>query len=306
MRPLTGFALVCAPLCGVAWLAAADQSALPSKTPPAAIVDDNFIRELQDEALLQLISGITAHKPQRRLRVIETVGDAKDHRAVEDLEHAYSVTTFDGVRCKLIESIGQLHDRAALGWLTQRLSDGSLSVQCFAAWAIGELHTAKAVPALLRSLRTPEVELRWTVLDALGKTGRNSLVAEALEPFLSDADVQTRFMAAQAMGGVAGPEETSVLLARLPQESSLDVQDALAAALGRSGGAVAVEHWIEVLKYAPTPTTEHWAEAGLAAAPSDLTRPALQALAMGNDARLKLIALRLLHERSESSRRVEP
>jgi len=265
---------------------------------PAAAAEraEGIMETLQKQALPDLINSLTDKKPGRRLRLVRVTGDLHDHRAAQYLLRAYEETEEEGVRCKLLESMGKLHDPTLLSWYFRRLKDPSIGIRCFAIWALGELGTSQAIDPLRRMLWSKNPFVRMTTINALGKTGQNPPLAFELEVLLRDEDVQIRFLTAKALRGLAGPDSAPELIDRLLQEADPDVQEALARTAGTTGGGVAAGHFIELLKNSPSQDTEHWAEAGLAAGPRDIVIPALTPLLKTGDFRLRLSASRVLAE----------
>jgi len=285
----------------MAWVPLASQD-LPAPSPrrnaPSAPVRDSesILQTLQQQALPDLIGSLTEKKPHTRLRVTRIVGDVHDHEACEYLVKAYEQTSAEGVRCKILESIGKFHDRAQRQWLSERLGDPHISIQCFAVWALGELRDPQADDILRQKLWSSNHYVQMTAIDALGKMDRNSSVALEVGVFLRDDDVQMRFLAAKALYNVAGPESLAELEERLLQEPSVDVQEILARTLGHAGDVAGAARLIDLLKNAPSQATEHWAEVGLRAVRPAVLIPALTPLMEGKDFRLKVAAARVLSE----------
>ncbi len=291
----------------VVWVPATSQDLSPSpprreSRPSVSHESEGILQTLQRQALPDLIHSITEKKQSKKLRITHIAGDIENHEASQYLVDAYAQTSAEGVRCKIIESIGKFHDPEMLGWLAERLKNPHISIQCFAIWAMGELKTPRAAALLLPRLWSSNRYIQMTVIDALGKTGKNGAVASELSTFLRDEDVQVRYLVAKALMGTAGPDAAPVLAERLMEEPSVDVQEALARTLGRTGGAVGIGHLIELLKYPPSQATEHWAEVGLEAADPALVFPVIEPFANGDDFRLKVAALRILNELRKTSR----
>ncbi len=258
--------------------------------------NENILQTLKKQALPELIHSITDKKPGTSLRVTYVVGDADDHLASQYLVRAYEQTNDEGVHCKIIESIGKSHDGTRWEWLSQHLEDPHISIQCFTIWAMGELRDSRTLEILRRKLWSSNHYVQMTAIDALGKMPRNANVAMELSAFLRDEDVQVRFLAGKALLNVAGPYAVPEIAERLREEPSIDVQEALARALGRAGGAVGVGRLIELLKNPPSQATEHWAEVGLKAADPAIVVPAIAPLMESDDFRLKVSAARVVSE----------
>ena len=264
--------------------------------PPPTRESEGILQTLKRQALPDLIDSLTEKKSTKRLRVTRIAGDAQDHLATGYLVQAYGDTNDEGVRCKILESIGKFHDHLQLEWLSGHLDDPLVSIQCFTIWAIGELRDPHAPDVLRRKLWSPNRYVQMTAIDALGKSGKNGAVASELSIFLRDDDVQVRYLAAKALLGTAGPEVVPELSERLMVEPSVDVQEVLAKGLGSIGGPVGVGHLIELLKSPPSQATEHWAEVGLESADLHVLFPALRPLLEGDNFRLKVSAKRILSE----------
>jgi len=256
--------------------------------------DDNIIQTLQQQALPDLVRDVTRSKDARTLRVMRTEGDADDMSAGPLLVQAYTQTDAEGVHCKIIESIGKLRDPRLKRWLIERTSETSIRIQCFAIWALGELHDPQTIAILRKKLWNSNRTIQMMAIDALGKTGRSLSVARELMVFLSDEDVQFRFLTAQSLRMVGGPEQVSGIADRLTQESSIEVQDLLAQALGQVGGQAGIDRLVYLVRESPSSATEHWMEVGLQASDPALVLPALTPLLEGQDFRLKLSAARIL------------
>ena len=263
--------------------------------------DDDILQSLQKEALPDLIQSLTEKKNAKHLRIVRVAGDVQDHRASQLLVDAYEKNKDEGVRYKILESLGRLRDPSLLKWLERRLEDPHIGIQCFAIWALGELKSPAAAEALRQKLWASNRFVQITAIDAIGKIGKNASVAAQLEVFLRDDDVQVRYLAAKALGGAATPESAPELAQRLAEEPSAEVQEVLAVTLGRTGGEVGVGRLIELLKYSPSPATEHYAELGLAVAERENLVPALKPLLEGDDFRLKVAAARILNEKDHEA-----
>jgi HEAT repeat protein len=276
---------------------------LPATTPPPEIRSStsnntgDIIQSLNQQALPDLIHSITEKTPHLRLISNPFLGDVQDpHEVSTYLVRAYKQTTEEGVRCKILESIGRFHDRAELEWLIERLDDPHVNIQCFAIWALGELRDMRASDALMQKLWNANRYVQMTAIDALGKMGKSRVVATEIGVFLRDDDVQVRYLAAKALFNVAGPEMVDELLDRLEHESSIDVQDVLAKAIGHSGEQKGAHRLSELLKSTSSQAMEHWAEVGLRAVRPGILVPILAPLLEGNDFRIKISAARILSE----------
>lgn len=265
-----------------------------SRTAPADMNEEGILEIIQKTALPDLIQSISTRPEKGRFHLTQIDGVLQDSRATPYLLQAYVNTTEEGLRCKLLESLGKLHDPSLLNWFVKRLNDPSIGIQCFAIWALGELRSRHAVSPLKGKLWSTNRFVQMTAMDAIGKSGPTPEVAEDLILFLNDRDVQIRYIAAKSLSGPASRDVLPAMMNRLLMEPSVDVQDILARTLGQQGGAVVAGRFIELLKISPIPATEHWAELGLASGEPGIVIPLVTPLLSEADTRLRISAARIL------------
>ena len=90
-------------------------------------------------------------------------GDEVVPRLIQEVGSGYTTSRFESVRL-----LGRLRDRRAVPILIHALDDRSATVAALAAWGLGEMRVAEAVPALLPYTGEIARELRAEVIRALG------------------------------------------------------------------------------------------------------------------------------------------
>jgi HEAT repeat protein len=123
-----------------------------------------------------------------------------------------------------------------------------------AAWALGWIGDAAAVPGLLAALRDAEEDVRRAAAAALGEIGDAAAVPGLLAA-LRDADADVREAAAAALGWIGDAAAVPGLLAAL-RDADADVRRTAAAALRRIGDAAAVSGLLAALRDADADVRE--------------------------------------------------
>src|SRR5665213_2408731 len=91
--------------------------------------EESIIQTLNNESLPALISALTDKGKTRHFRLIHVLGDVQDLSTGRYLMQAYEDTDSEGIRCKILESMGKLHDPTLLSWFNQRVNDPLISIQ---------------------------------------------------------------------------------------------------------------------------------------------------------------------------------
>jgi cellulose synthase operon protein C len=101
--------------------------------------------------------------------------------------------------------------------LIEQLASPDPATRRYAAEDLGDLHDARAVPALMEAVRDPEVAVREAAVDALVAIGGQE-VPEHVAPLLQTEDVALRNYAIEILER-AGPESIEVLVAACHSDS---------------------------------------------------------------------------------------
>ncbi len=135
-----------------------------------------------------------------------------------------------GLRSEVITLLIRLGERV-LPVLRERLCDDDDDVRIFAANISGHIGAAEGVSALLMALTDPNPNVRYAVVEALGKIGDARAIPFLLE--LIERDEWTQFPAIEALGRIGDPAAIPILLKQAESSSWLRV--AAIEALGRLG-----------------------------------------------------------------------
>lgn len=121
----------------------------------------------------------------------------------------------------VIAALGSLRAVTAIAPISQILGDKSLGRRYVAAWALGEIGDASAVPALLPALNDDDAEVRKYATRALIKLNQSSV--EPLIAYLATAPPQGGAGAIRALGDIADPRALNVLLAHVNGVNRVEV-----------------------------------------------------------------------------------
>lgn len=247
---------------------------------------------LGPSSLPWLIEALKDRDSTRQIHVIEVLGDLRDLKAADYLLRRFENSSSTLVRCKIMEALGKLRHPGLYDFIAGQVEASDPSIHCFAIWALGEMRLRKAVPLLLRILRTENGYAVVTAIDALGKCGTPDQAPFLLE-YLKYENIQTRFVTAKALGEIGDGRLAPLLLHAMAKEPDPEVQETLARTLGKIGGDPAVEKLVQLLKESAAPTWQHLAEAGLESAGLRAAF-ALMPLLRENDLRLRVAAAKIL------------
>jgi HEAT repeat protein len=128
-----------------------------------------------------------------------------------------------------------LHARS-LPFLLTLLEDGNEQVRTFAGVMLGSMKLSGAVPALIKALADPDMNVKSAAAEALGKIGDR----RAVEPLICalSTDMWLQFPAAIALGEIGDPRAVAPLVTLLPVPGS---NIPAIQALGRLAHASALE-----------------------------------------------------------------
>jgi hypothetical protein len=108
----------------------------------------------------------------------------------------------------------------------------SLYVRRHSAWALGQIHDERAVPALVEAARDQDIYLRHIVVDALGEIKCVGAIAALGEILMKDVDKNIRRRAADKLGRTGSPAGIQLLAVGL-KDRDAGVREYAARALGK-------------------------------------------------------------------------
>jgi HEAT repeat protein len=181
--------------------------------------------------------------------------------------------------------------------LIAALGDTSSALRADAARALGNRTppATAAVPALITALGDPDRRVRERAAAALGDIGDDAAVPTLGQVLTNDTSRDVAEEAARALGQIATPEAATRLEGALLSASLRDepFRRVVVESLGRTGQPSAVEMLVGFLPVADRRLQQTILEA-LADSESPAAITALLRMLQGNDANLKLMAVRAL------------
>ncbi len=145
-------------------------------------------------------------------RSLAAFRSAADSKVFPLLEQALRNDEKDRLRNAAMEITVALHGRA-LPFLTALLEDADEQVRTFAGVMLGTTKMSGAVPALIKALVDPDMNVKHAAAEALGKIGDR----RAVEPLICalSTDMWLQFPAAIALGEIGDPQAVEPLVALL-------------------------------------------------------------------------------------------
>ena len=196
-------------------------------------------------------------------------GDPKALPAVAQLLHSASSSARD----EIVRALGDMHSAEAVPTLIQVLeSDPENLVRSDAVKALREIGNPETVPAMLRLLRTePNSEVRDQIVIALADIGGSEAVPALLHTLRSDSDDGVRSRAAKVLCDLGRAETMPALLRALLSDPDRHVRSAIAHSLCMFDSAEALPALTQSLESDPDylvreDAAESLAELGSAAA----------------------------------------
>jgi HEAT repeat protein len=149
-----------------------------------------------------------------------------DRAAASDLLRQRARAGTPAERRLAVESLGAMHERAAVATLLAATRDSDADVRKLAVIALRKAGDRAAAPRLREILATqPDAPLAKAALAALGRLGDASDRA-LLRPFLSDADESVRVHAAGALGMLGSDAGLDTLLAAIDGDNPVAQKNA--------------------------------------------------------------------------------
>lgn len=191
---------------------------------------------------------------KRRAAVLIALGLLAGAAAAQGDRVAYFVRKMDSagfkVRLQAAFILGRLRDARALPALAKALTDPHYAVRAAAALALGRIRDARATDPLLNALGDPEPWVRAEAVRALGLI-RSRKALPQLVARLKDHDWKVRIEAARGLGQILDPRAVMPLAAIVEQQlASADLINAARRSLVRLAGVIKVEELLTQLRTA--------------------------------------------------------
>jgi HEAT repeat protein len=193
-----------------------------------------FVEEPGDVDILAAVA--TDPDPEIRSVAIGSIPDpARDDRAFHVIVRALH-DFVEEVRVSAVSRLGY-SGRSDAVVPVAAAGDVAPHVRTMAAYALGRLKRAEAVPTLLRLLDDPDRHVRERAVEALGVIGGPAAV-DALTALGGDPDPQVRTQAAKALPQAAGSDpRVTVRITELARDPEPSVRAATLSGLATAGGS---------------------------------------------------------------------
>jgi len=110
------------------------------------------------------------------------------------------------VRVNAATELGRLRERRAVPALIESLKDPNMALRSNAAFALGEIGASEAAPRLIDLLRDPEERVRKSVVKALGMIRAKEAVAPLIQVLDADNSRVIRKSALRSLGQIGDPK----------------------------------------------------------------------------------------------------
>ena len=165
-----------------------------------------FLRGNPLYAFQSIIRHTASGGERKRIETTRGLGDARSPLGVEELVDALGDPSFN-VRFEAVVSIARTRPHPKLvDALTETMAGDDADLRIAAAWALGRMGSADAVPALREAFASDYPLLRARSARALAMLGDTTIIPRLRELFDEEADVGLRLAYASALGGLGDAE----------------------------------------------------------------------------------------------------
>jgi len=195
-----------------------------------------FLRGNPFMAMGSLIRYQVARSEQDAVLSTERLAEAKSLLTVDELLDALHDPRFQ-VRVEAVISIARMpSDPRLISALGEILHGTELALSTMAAWALGRIGNADAIPTLEAALDSPYHSIRAHSARALGKLSAHALIPMLHSRLQAETDTGLQMAYASALGNLQGKEAVDDLLQLLYKTSNPKARVELALALARLVG----------------------------------------------------------------------
>jgi HEAT repeat protein len=138
-------------------------------------------------------------------------------------------------------------EKPSISWLIDELKDEDWHIRSSAAVLLANIGNTQSVIPLISALNDENDEVRWDVVNALGRSKARNAVPALIEILRNDKVDYVRWSAATALGEIGDQRAVEPLINALADESK-GVQTKTAEALGKTKDKRAVKPLIPLLK----------------------------------------------------------
>jgi GTPase SAR1 family protein len=138
---------------------------------------------------------------------------------VDILWDLYRVGEFYLLRKRAITVLSQIKPAKLIDSLIDQLTDKKNDACAHSAYALGEIGSPKAIPALLQAMEhNKNSDVRWRAAFALGNIGNPEVIPTLLKAMQNDKDISVRWRATYALGIIGSMEVIPELLMTLEND----------------------------------------------------------------------------------------
>jgi HEAT repeat protein len=217
---------------------------LACAAPSDGLQDDPTLREQLVKARLEILD--------LKLRLARSAGKTDDESAAIEEALASPFIEVSGAALAELAKLPDERRRAVLPALLRRFESSPEAFRISALEVLGRVAAPEALDAVVRAGASPSAAVRRAVASAL-KTSSSPDALRTLLKLMTDADVDVRIAAIDALGVAKREGAVLPLIERLGAETVPKAVEKAVDALGAIGSAAAVEPLLDLLERAQRP-----------------------------------------------------
>lgn len=205
-----------------------------------------FLRGNAFQAMSSLVWYHFAKEERAVVEMTERLGETRSPLTVEELLEVLEDPRFN-VRYEAIISVARTRpDPRLTEALIHILKGTELALSTVAAWALGRIGDASAIPALREGLNSPYHSIQAHSVRALGALGDREIIPLLVERLATETDKGLQMAYASALGKLQARQAAKPLLDLLKSFENEGARMELALSLARLGGNEG--HFIQLLR----------------------------------------------------------
>jgi HEAT repeat protein len=203
----------------------------------------------------EMQASLRSANPADRAQAVSRLGTGCYANAGDDALAALERDPEGSVRTAAAFTLGTLKERRAVDALLRALDDRVPNVRSGAAFALAKIVPKEVAGRLDLSLEAEtDVTTRGGIVQALGQTDDAAALRPLATVLARDPNAGIRTMAAHALGGLRSvPGSAGPLCVALRSDAAVEVRQAAAQALGILGNPVALETLMSALDHDTSP-----------------------------------------------------
>ncbi|MBI3037676.1 HEAT repeat domain-containing protein, partial [bacterium] len=186
--------------------------------------------EMGSDSIMPLTSALESQDKERRYWAIKILGQMKEASTFQEVKRLLSDSDSE-IRMAAVQAMGDFLHPDSIPLLIERFTDSSWVVRREAHYALVKFGE-QGIDLLIKSLDSPEEDVRYWVLRSLGKINPSNLLP-ILVKLLKDKSWNIRKTAAEILGNFGEPVLPDLM--NLAQEADSEVRFWILQALGKIG-----------------------------------------------------------------------